>query len=276
MGNYKNALSEVTKIGNYAIPAFSAFLTASFAVGSFPKSAEWQAIIVNFGLFTVAAAYVSYLHRLSYLRWQNAQRERGERPTDLPTCAVILFLGLHLALVSWLFIRLWPLGSLDRYSYSALQKEGNLVWIETILTSAVIAAGVSGFISVLMSERRIEIENITQERTKWRSEVRKVSKSIHDAIISQNATPLKGLISEFRLLVDPTDPDDRAILEFLADEGQENEEQRATEFAKRVSLMLKYDWERTKFEAQPFWRKWCKNHPRRITFQEYRRDFPHR
>jgi NADH:ubiquinone oxidoreductase subunit 4 (subunit M) len=111
MGNSKNALSEVTKIGNYAIPAFSAFLTAALAVGSFPKSAEWQAIIVNFALYTVAAAYVSYVHRIFYLRRRRAQQERGEKPTNLCTWVVILFLVLHLLLVSFLSIRLWPLGS---------------------------------------------------------------------------------------------------------------------------------------------------------------------
>ncbi|MFI5330378.1 MAG: hypothetical protein ACHQ2F_05000 [Desulfobaccales bacterium] len=122
MGNYKNALSEVTKIGNYAIPAFSAFLTASFAVGSFPKSAEWQAIIVNFALYTVAAAYVSYAHRILYLRRRRAQQEKGEKQTNLCLWFVLIFLVLHLALVIFLSIRLWPLGSLERHSYSA-QKE---------------------------------------------------------------------------------------------------------------------------------------------------------
>jgi len=113
MGNSNDVLAEVTKIGNYAIPAFGAFLTAALAVGSFPKSAsEGQAIIVNFALYTVAAACVGYIHRISYLRCRRAQQERGEKPTNLPTWAVVIFLVLHLVLAGTLFYRLWPLGSL--------------------------------------------------------------------------------------------------------------------------------------------------------------------
>ena len=119
MGDSNNMLSEVTKIGNYAIPAFGAFLTASLAVGSFPNSAsQGQAIIVNFALYTVATACVGYIHRISYLRYRRAQQESGKKPTNLPTLAVVIFLVFHLVLAGTLFYRLWPLGSLEKHSYS--------------------------------------------------------------------------------------------------------------------------------------------------------------
>jgi hypothetical protein len=143
------------------------------------------------------------------------------------------------------------------------------VSIETILASAVIAAVVSGIISILLLERRIEIKNITQERTKWREKVRDVSKRIHHAIISRNTTQLSALRSEFQLLVDPTCLRDREILESISMAHDGQEEQRATEFTEHVSLMLKYDWERTKFEAYPFWAKWFKKYPKRKTLLEY-------
>lgn len=117
MGNTNDALAEVTKIGNYAIPAFGAFLTASLAVGSFPKTAsEGQAIIVNFALYTVAAACVGYMHRIFYLRCRRAQQERDEKPTNLPTWTVAIFLVFHLVLAGILFYRLWPLGTLEKHS----------------------------------------------------------------------------------------------------------------------------------------------------------------
>lgn len=111
MGNPNGALAEVTKIGNYAIPAFGAFLTAALAVGSFSSSApSGQAIVLNFALYTMAAASVSYFHRIAYLRCRRAQQETGETPTNLPTWAVVIFLFSHIVLVSVLFYRLWPLG----------------------------------------------------------------------------------------------------------------------------------------------------------------------
>lgn len=111
MGNSNGALAEVTKIGNYAIPAFGAFLTAALAVGSFSRSApEGQAIVVTFALYTMAAACVSYIHRISYLRCRRTQQEKGENPTNLPTWAVVIFFILHLVLVSVLFCKLWPFG----------------------------------------------------------------------------------------------------------------------------------------------------------------------
>jgi hypothetical protein len=111
MGNSNDALTEVTKIGNYAIPAFGAFLTAALAAGSFSKSApDGQAVVVTFALYTMAAACVSYIHRISYLRCRRNQQKKGENPTNLPMWAVVIFLILHLALVSILFYKLWPLG----------------------------------------------------------------------------------------------------------------------------------------------------------------------
>jgi len=115
MSNPNDALAEVTKIGNYAIPAFGAFLTAALAVGSFSKSTpDGQTIVVNFALYTMAAACVSYIHRVSYLRYRCAQQEKGKNQTNLPTWAVVMFLALHLVLAGALLYRLWPLGVVVR------------------------------------------------------------------------------------------------------------------------------------------------------------------
>lgn len=115
MSNTNDALAEVTKIGNYAIPAFAAFLTAALAVGSFSKStSDGQAIVVNFALYTIAAACVSYVHRISYLRCRRAQQENGKNPTNLPLWAVAIFLAFHLVMASTLLYKLWPLGVVVR------------------------------------------------------------------------------------------------------------------------------------------------------------------
>jgi len=114
MSNSNDALSEIKKIGNYAIPTFGAVLTTALAVGAFPKSAPGgQAIVINFALYTLAAAWVAYAHRISYLRRRRAQQERNEKPTNLPLWGVIIFMLLHLTLIGSLSYRVWPLSTLE-------------------------------------------------------------------------------------------------------------------------------------------------------------------
>ena len=111
MSKSNGALGEITKIGNYAIPAFGAFITAALAMGSFSNSAsDGQAVVVNFAIYTMVAAWVSYFHRIFYLRHRRIQKEKDQNPTNLPTWAVIIFLIIHLGLVIVLSYKLWPLG----------------------------------------------------------------------------------------------------------------------------------------------------------------------
>ncbi|MCD4729571.1 MAG: hypothetical protein K8R74_03145 [Bacteroidales bacterium] len=68
MGSPSSALTEITKIGNYAIPAFGAVVTVAIALGPIGKEVQkGSSIIVSFALYTLFTAFVSYLHRLLYL-----------------------------------------------------------------------------------------------------------------------------------------------------------------------------------------------------------------
>jgi hypothetical protein len=138
--------------------------------------------------------------------------------------------------------------------------------------AAVIAALVSALVSVLTSERRIAMENVTQERTKWREKIRELSAAYQTLILVDEGHDgkLRELKATFSLRVNPHDADDQRLLQLLS----ENNTEMADEFIQRVSLLLKHDWERAKHEAS-LWRSLCETSPTRIAFEDYRPGFEH-
>jgi len=123
--------------------------------------------------------------------------------------------------------------------------------LQTILASSLIAAFVAAAVALWTTQKRISIENITQDRRDWREKVRDKALAVHDALITQEEQSLNRLRAEFRAILNPEDDDDKAIVACinLPAEGQELE--RAEEFSQRISLLLKHDWERVKMEAGP-------------------------
>lgn len=121
-----------------------------------------------------------------------------------------------------------------------------------LLTSTVIAAIVAAAVAFWTAQRKISIENITQDRRAWREKIRNNALSVHDALISRDEKSLNKHRAEFAALLNPNDIDDREIVGSikLPVEGRENE--CADEFSERIALLLKHDWERVKLEAGPF------------------------
>ena len=90
----------ISKIGNYALPAFSAFLTASFALGKFSWSeGRDRYFLLALSLYTIIAVFIAYIHRLCWLRHRNRLKNEGKKLKDLPLFAVIIFLILHASLI---------------------------------------------------------------------------------------------------------------------------------------------------------------------------------
>lgn len=123
--------------------------------------------------------------------------------------------------------------------------------LQIVLTSSVIVVVISAFVSVWIAQITISIENITQERTKWREKVRKKALEVHDALIERNGKKLQQLRLEFKVILNPEDQEDECIIKAirLPDLPEERENSLSLEFSKRVSLLLKHDWERAKLEA---------------------------
>jgi len=124
--------------------------------------------------------------------------------------------------------------------------------VGTLLTSTVIAAIVAAAVAVWTAQRRISIENITQDRRAWREKIRGNALSVHDTLINRDEKLLNRHRAEFAALLNPNDIDDTEIIHCitLPDEGKEIE--CANEFSERIALLLKHDWERAKLEAGPF------------------------
>ena len=141
-----------------------------------------------------------------------------------------------------------------------------------ILGSAVVAAFVSGVVSFVVAERRIAMENVTQERAKWRKNVRRLSNEILNAAPGRSPTGPGGLQRmhwELGLFLNPHDPEDVALLRVIQHVGSETQD--STEvFWQRVRLLLKHDWERAKYEAS--WCRWiAAKPPPRQPFDDFRR-----
>jgi hypothetical protein len=137
--------------------------------------------------------------------------------------------------------------------------------LATVLTSTVVAGLVAGLVSLRVAERRIAIENITQERAKWRDRIRLKAADAFFAIRTSDHSTIAELQSAFSLLLNPLDQEDIAIVSSIAP-GDANPDQ-AKEFSDRVALLLKHDWERAKHEARPWFDVTKK--PKRTPYPSY-------
>lgn len=122
---------------------------------------------------------------------------------------------------------------------------------------AAIIGGIIGTISAqFIVQRRIEMENVTQERAKWRDRIRSLTPEVHNAIMMKNGAwrtqELKKYQNIFRTLLNPSDHEDKKIISVIDpdSEHQNGQDGQAKEFGERISLLLKHDWERAKEEVK--------------------------
>ncbi len=137
--------------------------------------------------------------------------------------------------------------------------------LATFITSTVVAGLVAGLVSLRVAERRIAIENITQERAKWRDRIRLKAADAFVAIRTSDQSAIAELQSAFSLLLNPLDPEDIAIVNSIA--PGEGKPDQAKEFSDRVALLLKHNWERAKHEARPWF--YFTKEPARTTYVAY-------
>jgi hypothetical protein len=151
----------------------------------------------------------------------------------------------------------------------------------TTLTAAIAAGSaiIGGIIvaaaSLRTSTRTIKIENITKERAKWRDKVRKRSLAVHRNAVKGDVLALEEHHLEFSLILNPLDPMDRAILALIRQLKTTPDESHLTEFADRISLLLKHDWQRAKWEAEDDWLLLdsdAEPKPERTTYEQFKRD----
>lgn len=141
--------------------------------------------------------------------------------------------------------------------------------LTTILSSGVVAGLVAGLVTLRTTERKIAIENITQQRKLWRDKVREKSLEAAKGYKNNDASKLKELYGEFQLILNPEDDNDKSILDTLWQmQNEHKEKDLIIEFTEKLALLLKHDWERAKLEAKPVWH-FC-GKPKRITYNKFK------
>ena len=128
-----------------------------------------------------------------------------------------------------------------------------------IIVAVITLTGVftTALVTWAIAQRHIAAQHITAERAKWRKEIRALALLARDAILGGEAPTVERLESELRTLLNPLDDHDCKLLACMVSDGNEEERKcRAKEFIKRVSLLLKHDWDRAKLEAGFFGRRW--------------------
>ena len=116
------------------------------------------------------------------------------------------------------------------------------------------------FVTWHTASKRIQVQNVTEERRKWRGKERETALQVHDAIISNDKAKIRRLRNEFRARLNPIDPDDRGIIDcIVGDDTEKKRVKQAERFARRIALLLKHDWERAKRESSIFPFLTCKD-----------------
>lgn len=137
------------------------------------------------------------------------------------------------------------------------------------LSSSVVGGLVAGFVALRTSERKIQIENVTQERAKWREKIRSKSVEVHQAAVAGDSTKLAEFRLDFSLNLNPFHQEDNDILAAIATlNNRDTLDVKLSEFTDRVALLLKHDWERAKYEAKPLLFRWCP--PKRTTYAKFK------
>ena len=132
---------------------------------------------------------------------------------------------------------------------------------------SLVAVVATAFVTWSIAQRRLMGEHVTAERTKWRQKIRECASEAHDAIMSGKICDASKLQNEFRVLLNPFDPDDREILCRIDAQGSDAcRENRARELGRLISLLLKHDWERAKLEAGFFAFRWFVE-PKRVSLE---------
>lgn len=131
--------------------------------------------------------------------------------------------------------------------------------LKTLLGSSVIAAVISGVMTFFISRKQNNLQYITVERKEWRAEIRRIAKSLYKASYDDTLiilTELKLRINAFGNNDDEKSfCKDKHIWELIKDiESKELTSEllylKQNQMIEYLSLLLKFDWERSKNEVK--------------------------
>lgn len=142
-------------------------------------------------------------------------------------------------------------------------------YLPVFLSSSVVAGLVAALISLRTSERRLQIENITKERAKWRKAMRDLADAIIKSATAKDSSQVHSLSGQLSLNLNPFDDEDTQLIRVARSlEGKDDISESIQEFVDRMSILLKHDWDRAKREAKPWFFRGSE--PRRVPYNEFR------
>lgn len=159
--------------------------------------------------------------------------------------------------------------------------DNGMILAGTGLLFAIIGAIIGAISAQSIVQRRIQMENVTQHRKKWRKEIRDLVLKVHDVIMENEQSErrtqeLQKYQNIFRTQLNPYDPEDNEIIEVIgrACNHTENAKELAKEFGKRVSILLKHDWDRSKEEVKHPLLRCCE--PKRLRLDQSEKHTRHK
>jgi len=123
---------------------------------------------------------------------------------------------------------------------------------------AVIGGWIASLLAFRKDERAVQLEQITKERAKWRDSMRELSEEIAAVLAEEIGTrdtiKVASMRARLATSISPKDSFDREILAHYDDlfSGESGD---LKLFVRRISLLLKHDWERVKWECMPLYLK---------------------
>ncbi|HBR02114.1 MAG TPA: hypothetical protein DD738_05855 [Ruminiclostridium sp.] len=137
-----------------------------------------------------------------------------------------------------------------------MQQPAILSVILSILTAMLTSGVVSAIIGFLINSKNVKLQYITQERSKWRSDIRKKATRIMETLYSTEIRPeekTKTFLKikyQLSLKLNPYDKADQSILTAIEQLAKGQNEERAKSVMYCLSCLLKDDWERSKNEVR--------------------------
>lgn len=139
-----------------------------------------------------------------------------------------------------------------------------------LISSSVVAGLVGALIALRNSERKIQVENVTGERAKWRAAMRELAADLAASAQAQNQQKVVLLSGQLELNLNPFDEEDKALVTSARNLASgEKLDEHTREFWGRMALLLKHDWDRAKREAQPWFFR--RNEPHRVPYCDHLR-----
>ncbi|ELA8137806.1 hypothetical protein ACEWBT_23810 [Vibrio parahaemolyticus] len=121
----------------------------------------------------------------------------------------------------------------------------------------ILGSGIFGSLITLLftrydKDKSIIIQNVTQERQKWREKIRDLVVEINENSIENNWQKVTEARAQLQVLINPYDENDKDIIDRIVTLEVNKDTSALLEINDSISRLLKHDWERVKKETTFF------------------------